>query len=315
MLASAQPPSIHSRPAAAAHPLRAAVNWRHGWAPIVVLPIAVLLLLPAACPRWVLMWSLAFAIYAGAKWLTWRRTPVSNVALWKHLGYLAAWPGMDAAAFLRSPRERAVARPAISEWLLACGKFIAGLAMFFGAAQLLPTKHPLLAGWIGLIGIIFVLHFGIFHLLSCAWRSVGVDARPLMNWPIAATSVSEFWGRRWNSAFRDLCFRFVFRPFTAWFGPGWGMFIGFLVSGMIHDLVISVPAGAGFAGPTLFFGVQGAAMLAQRGPIGRRLRLGRGWRGLVFAAAVVVAPAYLLFHPPFIREVIVPMLHNWGGIS
>jgi hypothetical protein len=52
--------------------------------------------------------------------------------------------------------------------------------------------------------LVLVLYFGSFHLLSCAWRSAGVDAHPLMNWPLAAESVSEFWGRRWNTAFRDL---------------------------------------------------------------------------------------------------------------
>ena len=39
-------------------------RWR-GWAPVIVLPAAVLALTPAAWPRWAFMWMLAAAIYAG----------------------------------------------------------------------------------------------------------------------------------------------------------------------------------------------------------------------------------------------------------
>lgn len=75
-------------------------------------------------------------------------------------------------------------------------------------------------------GLIFVLHFGSFHLLSCAWRAAGVDARPLMHWPVAATSLADFWGRRWNTAFRDLTHRFLFRPLTRRLGPRAGLAAG-----------------------------------------------------------------------------------------
>jgi len=35
-------------------------------------------------------------------------------------------------------------------------------------------------------GIVFLLHFGLFHVLSCAWRAAGVDVKPLMAWPLLA---------------------------------------------------------------------------------------------------------------------------------
>ena len=59
---------------------------------------------------------------------------------------------------------------------------------------------------------------------------------------------------------------------------------------VVHDLVISVPAGGGYGGPTLFFALQGVAVLVERSPLGRRVGLGRGWRGWLFTMLVLLAP-------------------------
>ena len=261
---------------------------------------------PTDWPPWAVMWVTATAVYAGCKWLTWRRAP-SPAAAGRHAAYLLAWPGLDAAAFL-DPRPLPDRRPTPGEWALAGGKLALGVALTWGAVRLLPDDRPLLRGWVGMAGLVFVLHFGSFHLLSCAWRAAGADAKPLMNWPVLSRSVSEFWGRRWNTAFRDLAYRFLFRPLAGRLGPRVGLAAGFLFSGVVHDFVISVPAGGGYGWPTLYFVVQGLGLLAERSRAGRRLGLGAGWRGRAFAAAVVAVPAYGLFHPPFVRTVALPFL-------
>jgi alginate O-acetyltransferase complex protein AlgI len=131
-----------------------------------------------------------------------------------------------------------------------------------------------------------------------------------MDWPVLACSVSDFWGKRWNTAFRDLTHRFLFRPLTARFGAKAGLAVGFLFSGFVHDLVVSAPAQGGYGGPTLFFLLQGAAILFERSATGQRLGLGKGVRGWAFTVVVLLAPLFLLFHPPFVREVIVPFI-DW----
>jgi alginate O-acetyltransferase complex protein AlgI len=87
-----------------------------------------------------------------------------------------------------------------------------------------------------------------------------------------------------------------------------------IASGLVHELVISVPAGGGYGGPTLFFAVQGGAMLVERSGPGRAASLGQGLPGRAFAAAILIAPAYFLFHPPFIREIVLPLLQDWRGV-
>ncbi|MDB5034424.1 MAG: hypothetical protein JWQ98_1665 [Chlorobi bacterium] len=259
------------------------------------------------------MWLLAVAIFIGCKWLTWRRTETPPAPWWRHAGYLLGWPGLDPASFLRPGPLPAKDLPTRAEWLGGSAKLIAGIVLIWGIARLVPHDQPLLFGWTGMVGLILMLHFGSFHLLSCAWRSLGVDARPLMNRPLGSISVSEFWGKRWNTAFRDLTHRFLFRPLNRLLGPRWAIVAGFLFSGIVHDLVISFPAGGGYGLPTLFFGIQAAAMFVERSPAGGRLGLMRSPRGRIFTMLVLIVPAFRLFHPPFVRNIIVPFLLAIGA--
>jgi hypothetical protein len=269
---------------------------------------------PEGWPRWAFMWLLAFGIFAGCKWLTWRRTPVAGARWWRHAGYILAWPGLNAGEFLSPERLPDRERPRPREWASALLKLLAGAALFWGAAGRMPSGRGVLAGWVGMVGLVLMLHFGSFHLLSCAWRSAGVNARPLMNRPLSSTGVSEFWGRRWNTAFRDLTHRFFFRPLNSRLGPARALAAGFLFSGVIHDLVISVPAGGGYGWPTFFFVVQAAGIFAERSRAGRAAGLGRGRRGWLFAMLVLALPAYGLFHTAFVLNIIVPFMRALGAL-
>ena len=289
-------------------------KWWQGWVPLIVGPTLVLLLVPADWPRWALMWMLAIAIFIGCKWLTWRRATFTNVPVWKQTAYFTLWPGLDATSFFAESALSGLSCCHPNEWMAGMGNLASGLALLFGVARILPSQDAYFAGWIGMIGIVLILHFGAFRLVSCWWRSVGVRARPLMNRPLASTSLSEFWGRRWNTAFRDLTHRFLFRPLTSCLGPRLGVFAGFIFSGALHDLVISIPAQGGYGGPTTFFAIQGGAMMIERSAFGRRIGLGSGLSGRLFVLLVLIVPLGLLFHRPFVVGVIVPFMHALGAL-
>lgn len=277
------------------------------------LPLIVLLTLAGVAARgwepWVYMWTLAGALFAGCKWLTWRRGPHASMS--RTLGYLFAWPGLDAPAFLRD--DAPVDQPRATEWVFAVTKFLAGGLLVWGGVRLVSPDWPLLAGWLGMIGLIFVLHFGSFHLVSLAWRRAGVNAEPLMHAPILAGSLTDFWGRRWNTAFRTLAHRFVFRRAAPALGAIGATVMVFVISGLVHDLVISIPARGGYGWPTAYFVIQAAGLLFERSAAGQRLGLGRGWIGRAFTIVVTVAPAGLVFHPPFVHAVILPMWRALGA--
>jgi hypothetical protein len=132
--------------------------------PLVLLPTLVIWFRDHM-PAWLFMWSLAFAIFSGLKWITWwkarNRVPHS---LARSVAYLAAWPGMDAEAFLDSRRNAPRAR--FGEWLWALSKALFGAALLWQVARLVPEAHPLVRGWLGLLGLIFLLHFGSFHAIA-----------------------------------------------------------------------------------------------------------------------------------------------------
>ncbi|HEU5395540.1 MAG TPA: MBOAT family protein, partial [Verrucomicrobiae bacterium] len=262
---------------------------------------------------WAFMWLMALAIFAGCKWLTFRMAtfPAREFGWQRKLGFWLAWPGMNAAEFLGE--RRAEKRPSPHEWRLAAGKIILGSALLWVGARLWLPAHPVGAGWTGMVGIIFILHFGLFQLLSLGWRRHGVVAAPMMQNPLAATSLAEFWGCRWNTAFHHLAFRFAFRPLLRVARPEMATLGVFGLSGLLHELVISLPAGAGYGGPTIYFLVQGAGVVVERTRWGRRFELGRGVGGWIFTLLTTAVPVGLLFPPPFINNVIVPMLAAIGA--
>jgi hypothetical protein len=77
--------------------------------------------------------------------------------------------------------------------------------------------------------------------------------------------------------------------------------------------VISLPARGGYGLPTCYFVLQGLGVLFERSTPGKRLGLSSGIRGWLFAVFCAGAPAYLLFHPWFVRGVILPFLAAIGA--
>jgi hypothetical protein len=259
-------------------------------------------------PAWVFMWLLSFAIFAALKWMTWWKARLQcDHTVGRAIAYLVLWPGMDAEAFLDF-RMR-VPKPSLQEWLSAAAKTAFGILLLWLVARRIPAGQQLLRGWIGLFGLIFLLHFGTFHLIALFWQAMGIEAEPIMSKPILSRNLSEFWGRRWNLGFRQLAHDFIFQPLYRRIGAPAAGFVVFVASGLIHDLVISLPARGGYGLPTAYFVLQGLGVSFERSALGKRLVLQSGATGRTFAIMVAGAPAFWLFHPAFVLRVIIPFMH------
>ncbi|HVV01667.1 MAG TPA: MBOAT family protein, partial [Verrucomicrobiae bacterium] len=290
------------------HPSVGAFGWT-----TAALPGLLALVLGGALPAWVRMWTTAFALFVGAKWITILGfvRDGHRISAGRLLAYGLLWPGMDARAFCGAKIN--LPTPA-REWALAVLNILFGAGVLWLATTRNGMTDPLATGWIGMVGIVLLLHFGFFHLLSLFWRAMGINARPLMHYPIAAPSLDRFWGTRWNTAFSDLTREHLWKPLTRRMGGRFATLTAFLISGALHELVISVPARGGYGLPTLFFGVQGTALLFERSKAGAKLGIRSGLNGWLFTLLVAGFPAVILFHPPFIHNVILPMLHAIGSI-
>lgn len=253
------------------------------------------------------MWALSFAIFAALKWMTWwsaHDRVRANVG--RSLAYLLAWPGMDADRFLDARVQPD--RPRLREWLWATTKTAVGIVLIWVIARQIPAQQSLLRGWIGLFGLIFLLHSGSFHLLALFWQMNGINAAPIMSSPILSKTLSEFWGKRWNLGFRQLAHEFIFKPLQKHTGASVAGLLVFVASGLIHDLVISVPARGGYGLPTAYFIVQGLGVMFERSTLARRIGLQKGLLARIFTLVVTAAPAFWLFHPPFVHRVIIPFM-------
>ena len=186
---------------------------------------------------------------------------------------------------------------------------LAWLVWHHGRPPLSDEAACVLATVLLLPGLSLMLHFGIFNVLAGLWRLAGVDARPLFRAPLAARSLENFWSRRWNLAFSEMTALGIYRPLSGSLGRKAATVAAFLASGLLHELAISVPVLAGFGLPLLYFLLHGTLVLAERG-LERAGRAVTGW-GLwahVWVLGWLRCRLPILFHPPFLRGVVWPLI-------
>jgi hypothetical protein len=226
-----------------------------------------------------------------------------SLAAW--LGFAAAWIGMQPRLFsakhaARLPGAGALARRGGVHVILG-----AGLLLLASASWVRGHSH-LLATLLLLPAVSLIVHFGMCNLLAGAWRRVGVACESLFVAPLYAQSLGEFWGRRWNLAFSEMTASVVYRPLSARLGKGPALMASFALSGVLHEMAISVPVRAGLGLPLLYFLLHGALVLVERA-LARSGRPIAGTPGRVWTLVWLAAPLPLLFHRAFLAGVVWPL--------
>jgi hypothetical protein len=82
---------------------------------------------------------------------------------------------------------------------------------------------------------------------------------------------------------------------------------GFALSGLLHQMAISVPVRAGFGLPLCYFLLHGVLVLVER-TLSRRGHALSGWARRAWTIFWVVVPLPILFHRPFLAGVIWPLI-------
>jgi len=237
------------------------------------------------------------------------------LSAWRWLGFAALWPGMRPAPFAHAGRAcQPGGWPLIGRGCLNAGIGLAlvGLAWLVwhhGRPHLSDAAAIFVATVLLLPGLSLILHFGIFNVLAGLWRLAGVDARPLFRAPLAARSLGDFWSRRWNLAFSEMTALGIYRPLSGRLGRRAATVAAFLASGLLHELAISLPVLAGFGLPLSYFLLHGVLVLAER-RLEREGRPVHSWGAWahVWVLGWLVLPLPLLFHRPFLRGVVWPLI-------
>lgn len=250
----------------------------------VLLPWAV----PAAFPlvratlALAILWSIARYVELGA--------PALRASYARRLWHLVAFVDTRAARRV-SPRLDARRLGLGAAWT---GLAVIGLIGAFAAARAPGAGLAWAGRWVG--GLVFLYAFveAVANLLNAGHRLVGWELPPLHVHPIAARSLSDFWGTRWN------------RPVSTWLREHWlrpqirrgrttAAFLGsFLWSGLLHAAFTLPAVGVAMAGAMLgFFCAQALGIFVERElGLTRRPRLARG-----FALGFIVVTSPLFTEP------------------
>jgi alginate O-acetyltransferase complex protein AlgI len=227
----------------------------------------------------------------------------------RYVAYLT-WPGMQPRLFLPTHSPDDASDPPTIRWTLL--NLLAGVLLLWVVPLLLPTETPLVVRlWVGLVGFGFLFLFALMDAWALLYRSLGIGVGKLWVCPIAATSLNDFWGRRWNRIFSGMLREVLFLPLARRCGGWLAVFAVFLYSGLLHEST-SVSAQSGYGGPMLYFLIQFVGVwlesprwvqrFFQRWPVAGWL-----WTGLVMAV-----PLPLLLHPGFMDRVMLPSLVGLG---
>lgn len=199
--------------------------------------------------------------------------------------------------------------PTLTGFLL---NVIAGAMLLWLVPRLLPTATPrAVRFWIGLVGFCFLFLVARLDFLALCFRAMGFAVEKLWDCPVAATSLGDFWGRRWNRIVSGFLREVIFLPMARRAGARIALFSVFLYSGLYHECV-SFMARSGHGGPALYFLVQYLGVAIENSRPARRIFRGRTWLGRAWTTAVVVLPVGLFVHPGLIEGYLVPLLVTAG---
>ena len=230
----------------------------------------------AAASIAVLMLSVEFTADAGSqlsrreRWRI-RRAPIAKAKVFREIGNvlihaIVAW---IALLVLLHPQNI----NSVTKELLRIG---AGVALLYASVAIIA----------GVIALLFM--------------AAEYSLPPIHRHPIAARSVGEFWGRRWNIVVSAWLRTFVFMPIANRNHIGLGIMLAFLVSGVLHGWLLLFPVGVWAAlSQLLFFLIQGVVVLAEN-----RLRIhtwpvaaARAWTLIILLASspLFIEPGLRLF--------------------
>jgi alginate O-acetyltransferase complex protein AlgI len=153
-----------------------------------------------------------------------------------------------------------------------------------------------------------IFHAGLFNIGAAMWGLMGVQLSPLMDAPWKSDSVGSFWGRRWNIAFIQMTRITLFTPLARKGRSRLALLFSFFISGIFHEVALSLPVGSGYGLPMLYFILQSIFVLAERKFIHKLSpSMRKTWTFMC-----LLLPFPLLLHAAFINGIMLPFIKLLG---
>ena len=188
-------------------------------------------------------------------------------------------------------------------------RILFGFILLYASRLVQQNQLPIyfLAELLALVGLSFVLHFGILNISTAFWRYWGVDVRELFRAPYKSQSIKEFWGKRWNLAFSEMTAIIAYKPLKRKLGNYGAIVAAFLFSGILHEIAISLPVMAGFGLPLVYFILHSLAMYLEEKMYWVKKALTLPYLPRLWTMAWLILPLPLLFHHHFVGKVVFPL--------
>ncbi|RCV38242.1 hypothetical protein SEVIR_8G133200v4 [Setaria viridis] len=198
----------------------------------------------------------------------------------------------------------AMSSGAKSSWLVSCAVKVSVIA---AVIHLLQFKNLHLNVRLVLFGIhLYCFLDLILPCIAAAGSALGMELEPQFNKPYLASSLRDFWGRRWNLMASAILRPSVYDPVRARAGKPAGVFLTFIVSGLMHEVITWYLTWLPPTGETVaFFLLHGACCVAEDW-CARRWAV-RGWPppprpvATAIVAVLVMSTTFWLFFPPLYR--------------
>ena len=233
--------------------------------------MATITVATSATPQWSVRYRLLHLLTLGYRMRAGRIRPVLSLRI---IGRFIVEALAGSAAFLLL---RHIAHAQLPIAVIASCRLVAGIIFFYALVEFLKD----------------FIHF--------CFLASGAAMRPIHETPIAARSLRDFWGKRWNRLVSAWLYRFVFLPLARQHRPDLGLFCAFFVSGAMHAWLAMVALGT-FAAfeMAVFFGLQGVFILAEdrfhvhAWPV----PLARAWTLTILLATspLIICPSLCIFH-------------------
>jgi hypothetical protein len=174
------------------------------------------------------------------------------------------WQRLFHLIFLGHPMRAGIVKP--RRWHRALAHLVLD-ALGCGAAILtlrhLTPAHYFCRWALGVVLLYLLVDLLLEGLPRFCFSVAGASMHTIHRTPIAASSLRDFWGRRWNRIVSGWLNTFIFSPLARRHRPGLGVTCAFLTSAAMHAWLVARLGATAASSMAMFFGLQGLFIWAE----------------------------------------------------